>query len=164
MVYPDMTANDVKSLTYTTAPLDRDVTVVGHPVVTLFVTSTATDGDFHALLEEVDADGVSHYISEGMLRVSHRNTTSAPWDNLGLPYQRSFEGDLDPLAPGEVAKLEFDLQPTAMLFNAGNRIRVTIMGADKDNTEEPPGGTPTIRLLRSKEHPSRIELPVLGGE
>jgi putative CocE/NonD family hydrolase len=164
MVYPDMTANDEKSLTYTTAPLERDLTVVGHPVVTLFVTSSASDGDFVALLEEVDAGGVSQYLSEGMMRVSHRTPATAPWDNLGLPYQTSFKGDLDPLEPGEMAELRFDLQPLAVLFNAGNRIRVTIMGTDKDNTETPPGGTPTIQLHRSKDLASRIELPVLGGE
>jgi len=164
MVYPDMTANDEKSLTYTTAPLERDLTVVGHPVVNVYLTSSASDGDVHALLEEVDAEGVSHYLSEGMLRISHRHTTKAPWDNLGLPYQESFEGDVDPLEPGEVAELRFDLEPSAVLFNAGNRVRVTIMGSDHDNTEAPPGGTPTIRLLHDAEHPSRIELPVLRGQ
>lgn len=162
MVYPDMAANDAKSLTYTTAALDADVTVVGHPVVTLFVSSDQPDADFHALLEEVDPNGFSHYISEGMLRASLRETSQAPWDNLGLPYQRSAQADQKPLKPGEVVKLEFDLQPTATVFNAGHRIRVTIMGADADNTEPPPmKGRATIQLYRGGSQASTLRLPIM---
>ena len=46
MMYPDMAENDAKSLTYTTPPLEEDVAVVGHPVVTLHVTSDTGDADF----------------------------------------------------------------------------------------------------------------------
>jgi putative CocE/NonD family hydrolase len=167
MSYPDMSENDEKSLSFTTPPLEKDVTMVGHPVVTLFVSSTTTDGDFYALLEEVDSEGYSHYITEGMLRASHRATMAAPWSNLGLPWQRSFKGDLEPLVPGEVVELRFDLLPAAHLFNKGNRIRVTVMGADRDNTESPPSseselGT-LIRLWRGGERKSGIELPLVDG-
>jgi putative CocE/NonD family hydrolase len=162
MVYPDMTPNDAKSLTYTTAPLIADVNVVGHPVVTLYVSSNQPDGDFYALLEEVDKTGHSRYISEGMLRASVRETSQAPWNNLGLPYQRAAKEDVKPLQGGEVVKLEFDLQPTATVFNAGHRIRVTIMGADTDNTESPPvRGRPTIKLYRGGARASLIQLPIL---
>lgn len=162
MRYPDLRENDAKGLTYTTAPLTEDVKVVGHPVVTLYVSSDQPDGDFHALLEEVDSAGSSRYVSEGMLRASHRKTSEAPWDNLGLPYHRSFREDLIPLKPGETAKLEFDLEPTATVFNAGHRIRVTIVGADVDNTERPPvKGRPMIRLYRGGEQASMIRLPIL---
>jgi len=39
MNYPDLTENDRKGLTFTTLPLDEEMTVIGHPVVTLYVTS-----------------------------------------------------------------------------------------------------------------------------
>jgi predicted acyl esterase len=56
----------------TTAPLNRAVEVTGHPIVHLWVTSTVDDGDFFAYLEEVDKDGRSYYLTEGVLRASQR--------------------------------------------------------------------------------------------
>jgi putative CocE/NonD family hydrolase len=165
MRYPDLSANDAKSLTYTTAPLGADVSVIGHPVVTLYVSSNQTDGDFYAYLEEVDSTGFSRYVSEGMLRASRRTQAQAPWDNLGLPWERHNRSDAVPLVPGAMVELTFDLQPTATVFNAGHRIRVTIAGADVDNTEPPPvRGRPTVTLYRGGEHASRIRLPVRNGE
>ncbi len=162
MKYPDMTPNDVKAVTYTTAPLAADVTVTGSPVVTLYVTSNEPDGDFHALLEEIDGQGVSHYVSEGMLRASHRALADPSWNNLGLPWHRSFKADSKPLSKGEVASLVFDMEPTATVFNAGHRIRVTIIGADADNTEVPPvGARATIQIYRGADHASSIALPVM---
>lgn len=160
MIYPDLAPNGAKALTYTTAPLESDVNVTGHPVVTLWVSSSTNDADVIVLLEEVDAAGVSHYISEGVLRASHRELAEAPWDNLGLPFQRSFAEDVQPLPDGEPGELVMDLLPTANVFNAGHRIRVTVMGADADNIELP-AAAPTIQLHRTAAHPSRIVLPVV---
>ena len=53
-----------------------------------------------------------------------------------------------------------DLLPTANVFNAGHRIRVTVMGADADNIELP-SVTPTIQVHRAAAYPSRIVLPVV---
>jgi len=160
MIYPDLTPNDARALTYTTPPLDADVNVTGHPVVTLWVSSSTNDADVIALLEEVDDAGVSHYISEGVLRASHRGLSEAPWDNLGLPFQRSFAEDVQPLPDGQPGELVMDLLPTANIFNAGHRIRLTIMGADADNIELP-SVAPTIHVHRAAAHPSRIVLPVV---
>ncbi len=161
MIYPDLTGNDTKSLTYTTPRLEADVTVTGHPVVTFYVTSSAGDGDFLVLLEEVDDKGFSRYVTEGVLRASHRKTSEARYNNMGLPYQRSFAADKEPLPPGQPTELVFDLHPTSTVFNAGHRIRVTVMGADADNTERPPvDGTPTVRIYRNSQHASSIVLPI----
>ena len=160
MIYPDMAANDARSLTYTTAPLEADVNVTGHPVVTLWLSSSTGDADVIVLLEEVDPDGVSFYVSEGVLRASHRALAEAPWDNLGLPFQRSFAEDVEPLPDGAPGELVMDLLPTSTIFNAGNRIRIAIMGADADNIELP-AEAPTIGVHRTSVHPSRLVLPVV---
>lgn len=161
--YPDMAANDKKGLTYTTSPLAEDVAVTGHPVVHLWVSTTATDGDYFAYLEEVDPSGASHYITEGAIKASHRKLNSPPYDYLGLPYHRGYARDVAPVRPGEVVELVFDLEPISNVFNAGNRVRLTITGADKDNAETKPlDPPPTIRVHRDPAHPSRIILPVIG--
>lgn len=160
MSYPDLTPNDAKSLTYTTLPLQTDINVTGHPVVTLYVNSSTRDGDFVVLLEEVDDEGISHYVTEGVLRASHRETSDAPWNNLGLPFQRSNSSDLKPLPEDRPGELVLDLHPTSNIFNQGHRIRVSVMGADADNLELP-STTPTYAVFRDRAHPSRIELPVV---
>ncbi|MFW6160275.1 MAG: CocE/NonD family hydrolase [Acidobacteriota bacterium] len=159
--YPDMTSNDEKGLTYTTMPLEADIQITGHPVVYLWLSSSHEDGNVFVYLEEVDENGFSHYLTEGVLRLSHRAINKPPYDNLGLPYHRSFKEDVQSMTPGEPVELVFDMQPTSNVFNAGNRLRVTITGADKDNAEtevlDPP---PTYVVFRSVDKPSYIELPV----
>ncbi|NLX11554.1 MAG: CocE/NonD family hydrolase [Chloroflexi bacterium] len=164
--YPEMTPNDEKGLTYTTAPLEADLEVTGHPVVHLWISSTADDGDFIVYLEEVDDDGDSTYITEGVLRASHRALADPPYDYMGLPYHRSFAEDVVPLpVDGEPVELVFDLHPTANIFDAGHRIRITITGADTDtygtSKLDPP---PTVTIYRSADYPSHIVLPVIPAD
>jgi putative CocE/NonD family hydrolase len=162
--YSALHANDEKALTYTTPPLENATEVTGHPVVHLWVTTDASDLDFFVYFEEVDSEGNSMYITEGNLRASHRALSEAPFNNLGLPYQRSYEQDVEPIPAGEPVKLVFDLLPTSKLFHKGNRIRITVTCADADNFEasvlDP---APEIRLLRNATHASFVELPIIPG-
>jgi putative CocE/NonD family hydrolase len=161
--YPDMVGNDRKGLTYTTPPLASDLEVTGHPVVHLWVTSSARDGDFFTYLEDIDANGLSHYVTEGCLRASHRRLSSPPFDNLGLPYHRSTAGDVADL-PQEPVELVFDLHPISHTFAAGHRVRVTLTGADRDNTLTPNlSPPPTIQIYHDVGHSSHISLPVYSA-
>ncbi len=159
--YSDMTPNDQKGLSFTSAKLETDVEITGHPVVSLWIESTADDGDFFVYLEEIDAQGVSNYVTEGSLRVSHRRTSEPPYDYLGLPYHRSYQDDIEPLLR-EPVQLEFDLHPTSNLFDAGHRIRVTITCADRDNQQTPQvDPPPTVYLFCGPDRPSSIMLPII---
>jgi putative CocE/NonD family hydrolase len=162
--YPDMTPMDEKGLTYTTAPLAADVQVTGHPVVHLWITSTAKDGDFFTYLEDVDAKGVSHYVTEGTLRASHRALHQPPYEYLGLPYHRSYASDVAEL-PADPVELVFDMQPTSIVFCGGHRIRVTIACADKDNTATPElSPPPQVTIYRGQQFASHIVLPIIPGK
>ena len=109
----------------------------------------------------MDEDGAARYVTEGVLRASQRRLAEAPWgDNIGLPFQRSFREDRELLPAGEPAELVMDLFPTSTVFNAGHRIRVTIMGADADNLELPEVA-PMYHVYRGGAHPSGIVLPVV---
>ncbi len=161
--YPDLTTNDAKGLTYTTAPLAVDVEVTGHPVLHLWLSSTATDGDFFAYLEEVDEKGFSQYVTEGAIKASFRALGPAAYDVLGLPYHRGYREDVKPLTPGQPVELVFDMQPISNIFDAGHRIRVTITCADTDNAEtEELRPAPTVTVYREAGKGSRIVLPVAG--
>jgi hypothetical protein len=156
-----MLPNDQKGLTYTTTRLADNVEVTGHPVAHLWVTTKAKDADFFVYLEEIDEFGGSQYITEGTLRASHRALSTPAYNNLSLPYHRSFTNDSIPLGD-EPVELIFDLHPTSNIFNAGNRIRITITGADRDNTSTPEQApSPVVSILRNSAHASYVTLPLV---
>lgn len=160
--YPDMTFNDEKGLTYTSRPLDHEIRITGHPVVHLHVSSTAADGDFFAYLEEVDENGYSRYITEGVLRASHRSLDNAPYQTMGLPWHRSYPEDIQPLQEDKPVRLKFDLIPTSWVFKPGKRIRVTITCADDGNTFTPQfSPVPEVTVYRNIFRKSYIQLPVI---
>ncbi len=160
--YPDLAPNDAKGFAYTTAPLEEPVEVVGHPVVRLWITSSARDADLIVTLSDVSPDGRSTYVTEGTLRASRRKQGRPPYRNLGLPWPSGRARDVQPLgvAPEEVV---FDLQPTAKHFRAGHRIRVTVQGADRDTHLAVPHGAPMLAIWRDATRPSRIDLPIADG-
>ncbi len=156
----DLAANDRKALTYTTPPLPHDLEVTGHPVARLWVDSSHPDGDFFVYLQRVEADGTAHYVTEGVLRASHRAVGPAPFDTAGLPHHPGTPDWVSPL-PRQPVELVVDLHPTSTLFAAGSRVRVSITCCDRDNAatpvHEPP---PVVRVHRGPRYPSRIVLPV----
>jgi putative CocE/NonD family hydrolase len=163
--YGDMAGRDLASLTYTTPPLPEALEVTGHPIVHLWVSSDAEDADLFAYLEKVGADGYVHYLTEGVLRASHRALAEPPYRYLGLPYHRSFAGDAEPLPAETPVELVFDLHPTSVLFQSGERLRVRVVGADADTFLTPElDPAPTVSVHRDGAHASYIELPVIPGD
>jgi hypothetical protein len=159
--YPDMRPNDEKALTYTSAPLEADIEIIGHPVARLWLETEAPDLDVFVYLEAVAPGGRSEYLTEGILRASRRKPGRPPFDNLGLPYHSHFAADAAPIPAGQPVELGLALLPTAFRFPQGGRIRVTVAFADADNFETPViDPAPGLRLLRGERHPSRIELPL----
>src|SRR5215216_3525035 len=156
VVYPDRAEEDKKLLTYTSDPLEADVEITGHPIVSLFITSTHTDGAFFVYLEDVDERKVT-YLTEGELRALHRRV-STEQTKLPIPYHTFLKKDAMPLVPGGLAELKFGLQPISVLVKKGHRLRVAIAGHDKDTFARIPAeGTPTIAVQRSSRGRSMIE-------
>lgn len=164
--FDERTEENKKALTYTTVPFTKEMVIVGYPTIHLKVSSSHSDGDFFAYLEEVDAEGRSHYITEGVLRASHRKSFSPPpFDTLGIPYNRSYREDLAPLVIDEPVILEFGFMGTSILIDEGHRLRVTITGADATNFAFHPDlngvDAPAIKLHRGHVDGSHIVLPVV---
>jgi len=152
-----------KGITYITDPLTDDVEMTGHPVIHLWVSSTATDGDFIARIEDVAPDGtVTSYNMDGRLRASLRALHDPPYNNLGLPWHRFNAEDVKLLTPGEPTLLTFDLYPISYVFKAGHRIRLRITFAESFRTPKLTPA-PEVTLYRDMIHPSSIMLPFVGG-
>ena len=162
VVYPDRASADKKLLTYTSAPVAHALEITGHPIVTLYVTSTASDGAFIVYLEDVAPHGRVTYVTEGELRALQRRISTAkpPFPVFG-PYHSFLRADAQPLVPGEQAELRFSLWPTSVLIRRGHRIRVAIAGADNGTFARIPAtGNPVLTIARSKTRASAIDLPV----
>jgi len=156
VVYPDRAGQDRKLLTYTSAPLARAVEITGRAVVSLQVSSTATDGAFIAYLEDVAPSGRVTYLTEGELRALHRKISTP------TPPFHSFErADAQPLVPGQLAEVRFAMQPISVLIGKGHRIRIAVAGADRDSFARiPANGNPVITVERNAVHASAVDLPV----
>ncbi len=166
--FGDMTENpDELGLTYTSPALDSDLEMTGHPVAHLWVSSDRPDGYFLVYLEEVDGNGVSNYVSDGVIRASHRKLhPKKPWNAMKVPYHRSYEKDIESLPEnGEPVELVFDLFPMSYIFHAGNRIRVTITGSNQAAYIFPESldfnPPPNVKIYREKKHASYITLPII---
>ena len=162
VIYRDRRDKDARLLTYTSAPMSRDVEITGHPLVTLFVRSTHPDGAFIVYLEDVAPDGRVTYITEGQLRaVMRKSTDEEPLYTKFGPHRTEQRSDAAPLVPDEVAEITFDLWATSVLIRRGHRVRVAVAGADSDTFLRYPrsGEIPTIAVQRNARFASRIVLP-----
>lgn len=163
--FPDRAARDRRLLTYDSAPLPRALEVTGHPLVNLFVRSTAEDGAFIVYVEDVDPGGEVIHVTDAALQGSWRHQSKGePPHWIPGPYRTFRREEKAPMVPGEMAELTFDLFPISYVFSAGHRVRVAIAGADRDNlVMVPENVTPTIQVHHGGDHASFIEIPVMAG-
>lgn len=162
VVYPDRARADKQLLTYTSQPMSTDMEITGSPIITLYVSSTATDGAFYAYLEDVAPDGRVTYITEGLLRAIQRkiSTGQPPYVQLGI-YHSYLRADSESLTPGQVTSICFNLFATSVLIRKGHAIRIALAGADTSQFERIPADTkPLLTFYRTSAYASAIMLPV----
>jgi hypothetical protein len=169
-----------RSITFFSSPLDHDMEVTGHPVVSLWLTSTGADGDFFVYLEDIDEGGEALYVTEGMTRAGfsrklHPAEGEAPSVLPNLPYHSFRDSDYVPdvFSDGKKVEVLTDLYPTSWVFNEGHRVAISIACADWPsydlNPQLSPGNDPTdqgtktprITLFHNSQYPSYIELPII---
>ena len=149
-------------LTFTTPPLEQNLYVIGHPVVTLNLTTSMKDIDLYVSLQEVDESDSINQVSEGALRALHRKESEPFFNNMGLPFQRHYEEDLLSIPLDQPVKLAFDLLPTAKVFTKRHRIRVTISCNNaewKEMSKEEQA--PVIKIVGRHQTEPEIRLPVV---
>jgi hypothetical protein len=138
-------------LTYTSAPMKDEVTVIGPLTATLHLRSSLEYTDFFIRLCDVSPKGTSNNLSDGIVR----------------------------LTPGAVTKeedgtfrLEISMWPTANTFKVGHRIRLQVSSgahplfARNTGTSERLGAATMVRsadqeVFHDPDHQSSISLPVV---
>ncbi|MGH9573581.1 MAG: CocE/NonD family hydrolase [Candidatus Acidiferrales bacterium] len=156
----DQASDEARSdvLVYSTPPLAHDLNVTGPVHAELYVSSSAPDTDFVAMLTDVAPDGVSHNIADGIVRMRYRNSLD----------KAEF------VEAGEIYKIDVDLWATSNVFLAGHRLQLDIAGSnfprfDRNlNTKESPETgaqteKATNRVYHDASHPSALILPVMSG-
>lgn len=163
-------------LVYESEPLTEDVTVVGELFAHLFVSTTGTDADFIVKLIDVypnDAryegpnpmgvkmGGFQFMVRGEIMRAKYRNSWEHP----------------EPMKPGEITKVRFDMQDVAHTFLKGHRIMVQIQSTWFPLANRNPQvftrqykapaeayRKATHRVFMTRDHPSHLELSVLPGK
>jgi putative CocE/NonD family hydrolase len=145
-----------------TPALKADTEITGDPVADLWVSSSASDGNFFIYLEDVAPDGKVVPVTDGRLKASLRKLDKPRYDVLGLPWHRSDRQDAEPLTPGRPARLVFNLLPTSYVFKAGHRIQISVAGADyRERDRSPVSPAPVVTLYDTPANPSFVALPII---
>lgn len=160
--YGDRAEPDKKCLTYTSAPLGRAIEITGHPVVSLQLSSTQTDGAVIVYLESVAPDGVVTMLSEGGLRLIHRKVSNKPppYPQFG-PYHTFDKEDALAMPIGEKVEVGFECLPLSVKIQKGHALRVAIAGHDRDCFDRlPETGEVALNIFRNANEPSFIDIPM----
>ena len=135
---------------FTGAVLERDLVVVGTPGAVIHLTAPVAHLDVFVRVCDVDGEGRSVNVTDGLRRVAPGRPGAAA------------DGSL------EVA---VELWPTGHRFAAGHRVRVQVSGgahprfARHPGTDAPLGEADALvprdrEILHDATHPSRVDLPV----
>jgi uncharacterized protein len=153
---------DLRRLCYTSEPLAEDMRVFGFPTVTLWLSSSTADGAIYAYLEDVAPDGRVTLVTEGQLRLLHRNRTAqrSPERTLRTP-RTFFKADALPMPTDTFEEIVFDLIPTATLFRRGHCLRLALAGHDADHFARYAEDSQRYRVARHPLQASLLELPLI---
>jgi len=138
----DQREDDALSLAYEW-PLEDELEILGHPVLSATITSSVPVAFLSAKLCDVFPDGPSALVARGVLNLAHRRSSTSP----------------EPLEPGKPTDVTVELDATSWVFEAGHRLRLSLAGADWPNVWPPPE-TGTLRIDRSA---LGLSLPVVQG-
>jgi uncharacterized protein len=156
-------------VTFTSAPLEHDVTIAGNVMVVLFASTYVRDTDWWVHLSDVDSAGHSLRLTRAVMRARFREGDDTVHHVFGSNYEHEtlLSGD-----PGDVVRYDISLRAIANTFKKGHRIRVAVMNA-LDNDAFPNSNTGTneatvtemvigkMAIHHSGAHASHIVLPVM---
>ena len=168
-------------LVYVTEPLDEDLTIVGPVSPRLFVSTSGTDSDWVVKLidvyppdrstPETKTDGGDAWAPPVPLAGYQQLVRGWP---LRGKFRRSFEHP-EPLEPGKVEEISFDMPDVNHVFRRGHRVMVQVQSTwfplidlnpqsfvDIPNAEPADFQPATQRVVRSRTQPSGVVVNVLS--
>jgi uncharacterized protein len=155
------------AVSYLTAPLTANTTVIGAGAVNVWVRSSTPNVDLQATISEVRPDGKETFVQNGWVRGNERKLDPEKSTPLE-PVLSLRESDVSPLPAGSFVPVTIPLYYEGHAYRAGSRIRVTIAAPNGtqpiwafDQTD--PAGTAQVAIAYGTETPSNLLLPVVPG-
>jgi putative CocE/NonD family hydrolase len=158
------------ALTYTTAPLKRDVPLAGPIDATIYATSTRPDVELEATLEDVAPGGASFPLTSGALLGSFRELDYAKtWRGRNgrplIPYHPYTKASKTLVETGKVTRFDIEVFPTFAELDKGHRLRVTLTTSDSPHLLPLPADTANLdggvyQVQRNASHASFINVPL----
>jgi predicted acyl esterase len=162
------------AVSYISAPLTTDTTVIGAGAVYLWVRSSTPDVDLQATISEVRPDGIETFVQDGWIRASER-ALSTSTDNMFKqpstvldPIPSFTAADLRPMPADVFTKVAIPLYYEGHVYRAGSRLRITISAPNGTQPvwsfgQTVPNGTAKVSIAFSSTMPSSLALPVVPG-
>jgi uncharacterized protein len=162
------------AVSFVSAPLKHNTTVIGAGAVHLWLRSSTRDVDLQATISEVRPDGNETFVQNGWLRANERklDTTRhnllAQKSTLLEPVLSMRAADVKPMPKGRFVEVVIPLYYEGHAYRAGSRIRVTISAPNGTQpiwafAEAAPSSSATESVAFSKRMPSSVILPVVPG-
>jgi putative CocE/NonD family hydrolase len=142
-------------LHYTSAVLNKDLSLYGAVTANLFASTTGTDADFVVKLIDVLPDKTQQLVRAEVIRGKFRNSWEHP----------------EPFTPGKITPVKLVLNDVAHTFLAGHQLMVQVQSSwfplvDRNpqkfiniaEAEEQDFQKATIRIYHDAQHPSHIEV------
>ena len=156
-------------VTFTSAPLEQDLTIAGDILAVVHASTDAKDTDWWVHVSDVDPRGRSNRLTLGSIRARFRHLQDPRFRVQGSNFEKEelLSGNLADVVPYQIG-----IKGVANTFRKGHRIRVAIMNA-LDNYTFPNSNTGgdearvtetvvgTMKIHHTKVYPSHVILPVL---
>jgi predicted acyl esterase len=162
------------AVSYLSAPLTANTTVIGSGAVNLWVRSSTPDVDLLATISEVRPDGKETFVQNGWMRASERKLSTDAnnmFKRLGTalePIPTFTAADTSPMPGGQFVKVVVPLYYQGHVYRSGSRIRVTIASPNGTQpiwsfSQTQPNPSGSVSIAFSTSMPSSLMLPVVPG-
>jgi uncharacterized protein len=162
------------AVSYVSAPLTQNTTVIGAGAVHLWVRSSTPDVDLMATISEVRPDGNETFVQNGWMRADERklstnsNNLFKQPSTLLDPIPTELAKDVEPMPKNRFVEVVIPLYYEGHVYRTGSRIRVTISAPNGTQpiwsfSETVPKTTAKVSIALSKTMPSSLILPVVPG-
>lgn len=160
---------ELGGLSYTTEPFKTGTVLAGPMDATIYATSTTTNTEFVATIEDVAPNGQSYPLTSGALLGSFRATDpSRNWyenNKLIYPYHPYTKASVDAVTPGKIERFDIQVFPTFAYIAPGHRLRITITSGDTPHIAPTPAQLPGLiggvyQVQRNQAHASHLNVPL----
>jgi putative CocE/NonD family hydrolase len=166
----DQSADDARSLAFTSAPLATPLELVGSPAAVLDVALAGGAPCLVVKLADVAPNGRSTPLTSGALLGSFRKldpglTWRAPNGRPIAPYHPYTRSSAKPVQPGKATRYDIEIFPTLAELGKGHRLRLTLTTSDTPHLLPNPGQAANLAggiytVQRNAAAASYLEVPM----